>query len=414
MADPSDYAAFASDQARARLEMAVELLRREWRDGCHAGMAYQTATGSVRRLRSVAASEQIAADLSRVIDDLDAYPALPVEDRPAALTAIAEAINWLIIELAIPSGAVESVPMSGSQPTPVTVPESQPNQNVLTPTLHSPASVISALYQLSPSDFEKVVASLLQAQGFTGVQVIGGADDRGVDIISRDSEGRLVAVQCKRFAPASKVNALIVQTLFGMAVNRKAHRAMLVTTGSFTGPARTQAEDYDIELIDGARLASMVSVHPGLVAALDVGEVQSGSVRAAEQPRPLVQGLPYRWPGSRETLKDAPLFYRLAYRFPALTPENMVGVLEWGKKTLCPPTGEGCHHVNLLTLIQCWNNCSLRGRCPMGSIHILPQPSNRPTDPKSWQSLAWDIWIDGRTGKGRLTQKGRPDITQSA
>ena len=66
----------APGDARSRLEMAVELLRREWRDGCPAGMAYQTALGSVRRLRPVAASEQIADDLSRIIEDLDAYTTL--------------------------------------------------------------------------------------------------------------------------------------------------------------------------------------------------------------------------------------------------------------------------------------------------------------------------------------------------
>src|SRR5215207_1306258 len=90
----------APGDARSRLEMAVELLRREWRDGCPAGMAYQTALGSVRRLRPVAASGQIADDLSRVIDGLDVYMALPAERRPAALTEIAAAIKRLIPEVA--------------------------------------------------------------------------------------------------------------------------------------------------------------------------------------------------------------------------------------------------------------------------------------------------------------------------
>ena len=70
IAGHAEMTSLAPGDARSRLEMAVELLRREWRDGCPAGMAYQTALGSVRRLRPVAASEQIADDLSRVIDDL--------------------------------------------------------------------------------------------------------------------------------------------------------------------------------------------------------------------------------------------------------------------------------------------------------------------------------------------------------
>src|ERR671913_1049969 len=90
----------APGDARSRLEMAVELLRREGRDGCPAGMAYQTALGSVRRLRPVAATEQIADDLSRVIDDLDAYTTLSPDHRPAALTEVATAIKRLIPEVA--------------------------------------------------------------------------------------------------------------------------------------------------------------------------------------------------------------------------------------------------------------------------------------------------------------------------
>ena len=88
-------------------------MRREWRDGCPAGMAYQTALGSVRRLRPVAASEQIADDLRRVIDDLDAYTTLPPERRPAALTEIATAIKRLIPEVARLDGAGSSDECAG-------------------------------------------------------------------------------------------------------------------------------------------------------------------------------------------------------------------------------------------------------------------------------------------------------------
>src|SRR5688572_10655302 len=100
IATNAEMTTLAPGAARSRLEMAVELLRREWRDGCPAGMAYQTALGSVRRLRPVAASEQIADDLSRVINDLDAYAAIPRERRPAALMEIAAAIKRLIPEVA--------------------------------------------------------------------------------------------------------------------------------------------------------------------------------------------------------------------------------------------------------------------------------------------------------------------------
>src|SRR5687768_1895560 len=184
IAGHAEMTTFAPGDARSRLEMAVDLLRREWRDGCPAGMAYQTALGSVRRLRPVASSEQIADDLSRVIDDLDAYTALSPEHRPAALTKIATAIKRLIPEVARldaparPMNVLDTVrrPTSESGSTPVIEEENRPKQNVLSEPSPSPAAVIAALHRLSPSDFEIVVAALLQASGFNTVQVIGGAN----------------------------------------------------------------------------------------------------------------------------------------------------------------------------------------------------------------------------------------------
>ncbi|MGH2614126.1 MAG: ATP-dependent DNA helicase RecG [Thermomicrobiales bacterium] len=94
--------------------MAVEYLRREWRAGCPAGMAYETALGSVRRLQAVAASEQIASEFAQVIADMDAYRALPPDRRATALTKIATAIKRLIPHMAAlaaparPMGSLDS------------------------------------------------------------------------------------------------------------------------------------------------------------------------------------------------------------------------------------------------------------------------------------------------------------------
>ena len=100
-ANPTERTVLAPGDGRARLEMAVVLLRREWRDGCRAGMAFDTAAGSVRRLHEVAASEQIARDLAAVIADLDAYRSLPPDHRPTKLTEIATAIKRLIPQVAV-------------------------------------------------------------------------------------------------------------------------------------------------------------------------------------------------------------------------------------------------------------------------------------------------------------------------
>ncbi len=114
IADHTNALTLPSGEVRARLELAVELLRREWRDGCPAGMSYRTALGSVRRLQGLAASEQVAKDLANVLTDLDGYQTLPADQRPAVLTGIAAAIKRLVPQMAMldaparPMGALDS------------------------------------------------------------------------------------------------------------------------------------------------------------------------------------------------------------------------------------------------------------------------------------------------------------------
>jgi ATP-dependent DNA helicase RecG len=110
----------APGDARARLEIAVDLLRREWRDGVPAGVSYQIALGSVRRLQGVAASEQIAADLGSVIAALEAYGALPPDRRRAALTDIAAAIKRLIPQAAALDTAAPAMGVLDSARRPTT------------------------------------------------------------------------------------------------------------------------------------------------------------------------------------------------------------------------------------------------------------------------------------------------------
>jgi ATP-dependent DNA helicase RecG len=95
----SPYATPSAD-ARGRLIAAVELLRREWRDGFHAGMPYRAALGSVSRLRGTATNERVEAELARVIVDLQAYEDLAVSQRREALKTIADRLKRLTSQFA--------------------------------------------------------------------------------------------------------------------------------------------------------------------------------------------------------------------------------------------------------------------------------------------------------------------------
>ena len=87
------------------------------------------------------------------------------------------------------------------------------------------------------------------------------------------------------------VNAMTVQHLVGMAVKRRAHRGMLVTTGSFTGPARVQAKDWDIELVDGPTLASRIARYPELVETLGFHTAPPPAL-LQQEPEPFMPSVP--------------------------------------------------------------------------------------------------------------------------
>ncbi|GII67221.1 hypothetical protein Skr01_73060 [Sphaerisporangium krabiense] len=95
---------------------------------------------------------------------------------------------------------------------------------------------------MSGPAFEDFVADLLRRDGRRDVCRIGRSHDRGVDIVARGEDGAKIAVQCKR--QVGRVGADRVRNLIG-AVNGatyRDHRAVLVTSSTFTRPAFQEAE----------------------------------------------------------------------------------------------------------------------------------------------------------------------------
>lgn len=112
---------------------------------------------------------------------------------------------------------------------------------------------------LTPSEFEHAVADLLTPLGFTDIQVVGGANDLGVDVLGRDRDGHRVAIQCKRYQPDNDISSSAVQTFIGGMVVHEAKRGIIITTSSFSGLARELAARQDIRLIDGVELSGLLS-----------------------------------------------------------------------------------------------------------------------------------------------------------
>ncbi|WP_433343244.1 restriction endonuclease [Streptomyces sp. CA-253872] len=108
---------------------------------------------------------------------------------------------------------------------------------------------------IDPYAFEEAVANLCRRDGCQDAEVVGGAGDLGADILATAPDGRRVVIQCKRYAPTHKTGSQDLQRFGGTCWTvHGAQLAILVTTNTFTEPARDYAKTCGIRLIDGPEL----------------------------------------------------------------------------------------------------------------------------------------------------------------
>ena len=89
-------------------------------------------------------------------------------------------------------------------------------------------------------DFEKIIAALLESQGYE-VELGPGSNDEGVDIklLQRDPIGDILTlVQVKRYSPDRKIRLEAVQALYGAAMADGAEKSMFVTTSAYLPSAK--------------------------------------------------------------------------------------------------------------------------------------------------------------------------------
>ncbi|MCJ0868766.1 restriction endonuclease [Streptomyces sp. AP-93] len=122
--------------------------------------------------------------------------------------------------------------------------------------------VIGTIDAMTWKEFEQHVAGLLRRDGCTDVELYGRhGGDRGVDITARTADGRVVAVQCKNFAPFRHVLSGEMQKFLGASkVLRQADVALYVATCAFTR-----------ESLAIAALGGVTAVHRGLLEAWSAG-----------------------------------------------------------------------------------------------------------------------------------------------
>jgi restriction system protein len=123
--------------------------------------------------------------------------------------------------------------------------------------------VLRRLHALSPTGFEEFVIYLLRAYGLE-LRRVGGSGDEGIDGIGLAPITPVlsvrVAVQAKRYDPGSTVSRDAVALFQRDASAAGAERAVFVTLGRFTEPARKAATfaTPNVDLIDGDRLCELM------------------------------------------------------------------------------------------------------------------------------------------------------------
>jgi restriction system protein len=122
--------------------------------------------------------------------------------------------------------------------------------------------LLATLRSLPPAGFERVCQRLLRESGFQQVFVTGRSGDGGID-----GHGVLeinpllsfkVLFQCKRYADATVVPSQVRD--FRGAMQGRADKGLILTTGSFTAEARREATRDGvppIELVDGEKIVAM-------------------------------------------------------------------------------------------------------------------------------------------------------------
>ena len=111
-------------------------------------------------------------------------------------------------------------------------------------------------FKSKPTDFESHVADIFREYGFKA-KVTPPSKDGGVDIFLQ-KDGKIYVAEVKLYGPKNKVSVEKIQKLHSAMVDQKAHGAVFVTTGEFTGPAAAYGARNGMILIDGVKLQKLM------------------------------------------------------------------------------------------------------------------------------------------------------------
>lgn len=138
---------------------------------------------------------------------------------------------------------------------------SGPEQEVGEGTLGWSELLLQRIQSIDAGAFERLSQRLLRESGFTRVQVSGKSGDGGIDgagVLRVNLISFQVLFQCKRWK--GSVGSEVVRNFRG-AMQGRADKGLIITTGTFTADARKEATRDGapaIDLIDGEALCALM------------------------------------------------------------------------------------------------------------------------------------------------------------
>lgn len=108
---------------------------------------------------------------------------------------------------------------------------------------------------LSYREFEHLIAAWYEARGYQ-VEIRGGSGDGGIDLLAT-RDGQKVAVQCKHWRK-KEVGSPDIRNFRGSVMDSTT-TLVLVCSGRVSEPARREAKEKRVELVEGPELVALLN-----------------------------------------------------------------------------------------------------------------------------------------------------------
>ncbi len=113
------------------------------------------------------------------------------------------------------------------------------------------------LLSITWHEFELLVGEALRRRGYSVRETGKNGPDGGIDLIAR-KDGETYVVQCKQWRSV-QVGVPVVRELYGAMAAEGAVGGFVVTSGTFTKPARDFAAGRNVQLVDGSVLKQWIA-----------------------------------------------------------------------------------------------------------------------------------------------------------